>query len=219
MVHRLFDQRQTGRRVLCGALLLMALAAAGAVAAEDKFPGRGTSQDTIKAQQKADRLFEKGKYERALFIYREDLAPVGDKFAQYMIGYMHLTGTGVERDVPAGLAWYRLAAERGDESFVKARDEIHGQLKDEQLAQSEALYRQLRGQFGDVAVLCTMIKRDLEILRDSDDVLVAQRVEHRSRYLIDLTASRENIDGEEQQRVNELVAEVADELNRYLSRN
>ena len=81
------------------------------------------------------------------------------------------------------------------------------------------MYQQLREQFGDIAVLCKMIRRDLELLRGKDDVLVAQRVEHRSRYLLDLTASRENIDGEELRRVDQLTAEVAAELNRYLSSN
>ena len=196
---------------------MIGFAFACAAAAEESFPGASTSKGTINAQQKADRLFEKGKYERALFIYREDLAPVGDKFAQYMIGYMYLTGKGVEKDVPAGHAWYRLAAERGEASFVKARDEIRAQLKEEQLARSDSVYRQLREQFGDIAVLCTMIRRDLELLRDNDDFLTAKRLEHRSRYLLDLTGSRENVAEEEQRRVDQLVAEVADELNRYVS--
>ena len=219
VVQRLFGQRQSGRRQVCGALALIGFAFACTAAADNSFPGRGTSQGTIAAQQKADRLFEKGKYDRAMFIYREDLAPVGDKFAQYMIGYMYLTGKGVEQDVPVGVAWYRLAAERGEASFVKAHDEILAQLEDDQLTRSDSAYRELREQFGDVAVLCTMITRDLELLRENDDPLVARRLEHRSRYLLDLTASRENVAAEELQRVDQLVTEVAGELNRFVSKN
>ena len=33
-----------------------------------------------------------------MFIYREELAPLGDKYAQYMIGYMHEHGKGVDKD-------------------------------------------------------------------------------------------------------------------------
>ena len=58
-------------------------------------------------------------------IYRNDLAPIGDKYAQYMLGYMSLSGLGVEQDPVLASAWYRLAAERGEpEEFVVIRDEL-----------------------------------------------------------------------------------------------
>ncbi len=37
---------------------------------------------TMAAQDKVDALFDAGKFERAFFIYRNELVPVGDKYAQ-----------------------------------------------------------------------------------------------------------------------------------------
>ena len=41
---------------------------------------------TLGLQRKVDELYERGEFDRAYFIYRNDLAPVGDKYAQYMVG-------------------------------------------------------------------------------------------------------------------------------------
>ena len=45
---------------------------------------------TLVAQSKAEQLFERGDYQRARIIYLNDLAPFGDKYAQYMLGFMSL---------------------------------------------------------------------------------------------------------------------------------
>ncbi|MGI9201000.1 MAG: hypothetical protein ACR2QL_08085, partial [Woeseiaceae bacterium] len=75
----------------------------------DDFPGSKPDRRIIKTQQKVDSLFEKGDYDRAYFIYRQELAPLGDKYAQYMVGYMTIVGKGTAQDFIAGSAWYRLA--------------------------------------------------------------------------------------------------------------
>ena len=77
---------------------------------------------TIAIQQKVDRLYDAGFFERAYFIYRNELVPIGDKYAQYMVGFMYLAGLGIEQDSVAALAWYRLAAERGSPDFVAEAD-------------------------------------------------------------------------------------------------
>ena len=84
------------------------LLTSNAVVLGDDFPGNKPNKRVIKSQEKVDALFEKGDYERAAFIYREELAPLGDKYAQYMIGYMYLTGKDamlvanfIERDINA----------------------------------------------------------------------------------------------------------------------
>ena len=75
-------------------VLLVALSATSLHAiASDDFPGRAPDRRTLKTQEIVDVLFEKGEYERALFIYHKELAPLGDKYAQYMVGYMHLAGS------------------------------------------------------------------------------------------------------------------------------
>ena len=78
---------------------LMTLLSASSVALSGNgFPGQSLDRDLIKTQRKVDALFEKGDYDRAMNIYRHELAPLGDKFAQYMVGYMHYSGRGVPAD-------------------------------------------------------------------------------------------------------------------------
>ena len=108
---------------------------------------------TLSVQAKAEELFERGDYRRAHVIYRNDLAPIGDKYAQYMLGFMSLTGLGVEQDPVLASAWYRLAAERGEpEEFVAIRDELLEQLDAVDTARSEEIYLGLRRDYSDIAI-------------------------------------------------------------------
>jgi len=145
---------------------LMALFLASSVAlSADAFPGYSPDRNLIKTQQKVDKLFEKGNYERAMLIYRDELAPLGDKFAQYMVGYMHYSGRGVPKDRVIACAWYWLAAERGDESFVKVRNALDGILDDEQRSRAGRLYKELHSEMGDIVLITGLIKQDLKFLR------------------------------------------------------
>ena len=135
----------------------------GSVVADD-FPGSKPDRRILKTQEKVDELFEKGDYERAYFIYREELVPLGDKYAQYMVGYMNMVGKGVPRDYIAGSAWYRLAAERGDESFSRARDEVWELFKDEQRIQSDKKYAEIRMDYSDAMIIANYIEKDLELI-------------------------------------------------------
>ena len=119
----------------------------------------------LSLQVKVDRLFESGEYGRAYLIYRNELAPLGDKYAQYMVGYMHLTGMGAEKDPALASAWYRLAAERGTPEFIAMRDQVMQELPAEELVQSDALYRQLRHDYSDLAVLLRSIKHHVHELQ------------------------------------------------------
>ena len=123
---------------------------ASAAQSGESFPRQAPDQNLIKTQQKVDELFEKGDYERAMFIYREELAPGGDKFAQYMVGYMHYSGRGVAEDQVEASAWYRLAAERGEESYIRVRDVLLSLFNEEQRARSDAIYAELRGEMAQV---------------------------------------------------------------------
>ena len=69
------------------------------------FPGVPPNKSSLKAQEKSDQLYKKGNFDRALVIYRDDLAPSGDKFAQYMVGYMYLAGQAVDQDPIRATAW------------------------------------------------------------------------------------------------------------------
>jgi TPR repeat protein len=114
---------------------------------------------TVEVQRKVDELFERGEYDRAYFIYRNELAPLGDKYAQYMLGFMHLTGKGVDEDPVAASAWYRLAAERGTPQFMAVRDMLMSDISADQHAQSDRLFLELRHNYSDLAILLALIKR------------------------------------------------------------
>lgn len=117
---------------------------------------------TVAVQAKVDELFEAGEFKRAFFIFQNELAPIGDKYAQYMVGYMLLNGLGVPRDPASASAWYRLAAERGTPEFVAVSDSLLHKLGDKELHESNAEYFRLRTKYSDVAVLLTSIRRNLK---------------------------------------------------------
>ena len=120
---------------------------------------------TMAVQDKVDKLFDLGEYGRAFFIYRNELAPLGDKYAQYMVGFMYQTGLGVEADSVAAAAWYQLAAERGTREFVVVRDRYLHMMDQDDAEIAQAQYRDLRLRYSDLAVLLSSIKRNLEDLQ------------------------------------------------------
>jgi hypothetical protein len=131
------------------------------------FPGGEVDRQTLRTQEKVEGLFEAGRYDRAYFIYRNELAPRGDKYAQYMVGYMHLTGSGVDEDPVTAYAWYQLAAERGGPSLSQARDELAAALSAEQIMAANALFEELRNEYSDRVLIMRLVKKDLEMLRNS----------------------------------------------------
>lgn len=143
--------------------VLLCLAAPGAFGqGVGPFPGSAVDSQTMKIQERVEELYDDGEYSRAFSIYRNDLAPIGDKYAQYMVGYMYLTGTGVEEDAVVASAWYRLAAERSYKEFLIERDNILAAFSEVDLLASDRLYLQLRHQYSDVVLILDLIKDDLE---------------------------------------------------------
>ena len=147
----------------------------------DSLPGSSIDSRTLSTQQKVEELFARGEYERAKFIYENELAPIGDKYAQYMVGYMYLTGAGVPEDMVTASAWYRLAAERSSPPFVAVRDELLAALGDVERGRSDALYLQLRREYSDPVILLDLIRKDLRnlgartgsrISRDTSPVMI-----------------------------------------------
>ena len=130
-----------------------------------KFPGVPINAKTLRIQEQAEEVYERTDHKRALFIYRNELAPIGDKYGQYMIGYMHLAGEGVPEDRVAASAWYRLAAERGTKEFVRARDRLMNSLDAEEKARSDRLFIEIRKECGDLALLMAAVHADRERLR------------------------------------------------------
>jgi hypothetical protein len=137
--------------------------------ADGAFPAVHADANMVRIQEKATRLFDKGKYDRAYFIFRNELAPMGDKYSQYMVGFMYLTGKSVESDAAKAAAWYRLAAERGMPEFVAAYNELFAVLDFEQRAHSNRWFAALRTEIGDLAVLMRGVRSDYEQLRSRDN--------------------------------------------------
>lgn len=129
---------------------------------------------TLSVQAKAEELFDREQYRRAHVIYLNDLAPIGDKYAQYMLGFMSLGGLGVEQDPVLASAWYRLAAERGEpEEFVEIRDELMEQLDAVDTTRSNETYLALRRTYSDIAI---SMREAREAFRDLSTVTTGSRI-------------------------------------------
>lgn len=122
---------------------------------------------TVRIQSKVEALYERGDYERAHFIYTNELAGLGDKYAQYMSGYMYLMGQGVPEDPVRASAWYRIAAERKAREFISVRDQLMETLTAEERARSDALYLDLRKEYSDIVIVMNLLVARLEDFRSS----------------------------------------------------
>ncbi len=131
------------------------------------FPGGETDRATLRTQERVEELYVKGSYDRAYLIYRKELAPRGDKYAQYMIGYMHFTGAGMPEDPSVALAWYRLAAERGEPAIVVARDQLLKTLSLAQIETANNLLVTLRSELSDRVLILDLVKNDIDKLLNS----------------------------------------------------
>ncbi|MBT8103624.1 MAG: hypothetical protein KJO95_11695 [Gammaproteobacteria bacterium] len=139
-------------------LVLVALLTTSTQAQRASMPAADRADSrTLAVQRKVDDLFERGEFERAFFIYRNELAPVGDKYAQYMVGYMHLVGKGTDENPVVASAWYRLAAERGTPEFMAVRDQLMRDLQADERRRSDFEYLRLRHEYSDLAILMDSI--------------------------------------------------------------
>ena len=148
------------RKALLAALPTFLLAAAQAQE-PPQLTAELAGSKTLSVQNKVDELFENGEFERAYFIYRNELVPVGDKYAQYMVGYMHLMGLGVREDEVHASAWYRLAAERDYPEFVAVRNQVIDALDAEERVESDEFYIQLRKEYSDLVLIMALLRDDV----------------------------------------------------------
>ncbi len=145
--------------ITLGLLITLAGSAHGQWA---EYPTGPVDSKTMRSQSKAETLYERGDYKRALFIYEKELSKAGDKYAQYMTGYMYLMGHGTASDPVLASAWYRLAAERESPEFVAVRDQLLRTLNEQQRARSDELYVGLRKQFSDIVIVMDLLMGDLK---------------------------------------------------------
>ena len=146
---------------------LLGACCCAAVLAQDykPFPGVSADQRTVETQKRVDELYDAGNFERALFIYENELAPRGDKYAQYMVGFMYLNGEGAPQDKVRALAWYRLSAERDTEILMQARDELAATMTQEEIDASNGIFVDLLKKIGDTTLIMVLIQRDMRTLK------------------------------------------------------
>lgn len=137
------------------------------------FPGITSDSRTIRLQESVDELYAAGNFERAFFIYENDLAPQGDKYAQYMVGYMYLHAQGVEQDKTRAFAWYRLAAERGESVLQRPQRKLIESMSAAEIARSNRFLADLRDSIGDMRLVTKLIEQDLKILKERTGSRVA----------------------------------------------
>ena len=129
------------------------------------FPGETMNKRTLDTQERVEALYGAGEYDRALLIYEKELAPLGDKYAQYMVGYMRLNAQSVPQDKASALAWYRIAAERGESALRQARDELMEKMTPAEIFVSNRIFLDLWQSIGDTRLIMELIREDMNTLK------------------------------------------------------
>ena len=92
------------------------------------------------------------QYKFAIDMY-ETSASWAYKPAQYNLAVMYAKGEGIPADKPRAMAWAALAAERGDQDYVDAREVIYADLTKDEFAQANAIWRDLKKTYADDVAL------------------------------------------------------------------
>jgi hypothetical protein len=75
------------------------------------------------------------------------------KPAQYNLAVMYFNGEGVPVDRPLAMAWAALAAERGDQDYVDAREQIYAGISTDEFARANEIWRDLKKTYADDVAL------------------------------------------------------------------
>ena len=140
-------------RRLAGTALATILFTTASLAADVVLPGLPKAYELRPQQEAAEAAFDAGDHEKALGLFKDVLTPAGDKYAQYMVGYMTLNGLGTDADAVLAAAWFALAAERGDNAYASVRNEVLDQLDADARRLSGELASDLLGTYGDCALV------------------------------------------------------------------
>ena len=96
--------------------------------------------------------FRKNDFTFAIQMY-EVAAAWAFKPAEYNLAIMYARGQGIPADLPRGMAWMALAAERNEKRYVDAREVIYAELTKEQFEQANGIWRELKKTYGDEVAL------------------------------------------------------------------
>lgn len=172
-MHLLLQSGTTASAMIVTALITLASWALPdyAIAQESQLtiPGEEPSGELKRAQVEAEEAYGRGDYSRAFLLYRTKLVPIGDKFAQYMVGYMLQHGQGTTRDEVEAAAWFSLAAERGHKPIVEHVEAYKMGLSAEQVSAARTRSLELKAELGDRALVERLIRRDMKQLRAMTD--------------------------------------------------
>lgn len=92
------------------------------------------------------------QYKFAIDMY-ETSASWAYKPAQYNLAVMYLNGEGVAIDKSRAMAWAALAAERGDQEYIDAREVIYAELSKDEFAKANEIWRDLKKTYADDVAL------------------------------------------------------------------
>lgn len=224
------------------ALIVMLLAISVAAVSQENFLREDVNRSILELQEEADSDFTKGHFGPALRVYQQELAPVGDKYAQYMVGYMYLAGKGVQEDAILASAWYRLAAQRNTEQYARIRDSLLTLFNDEQRSRSDQLYIDLRREMGDLVLVEKLIRGDIRILSRSRGTTISlqgvdgrasgsfskqldamnaavDRIASRTEFLSRQMISESTLDQSERNALTELLDDARREVEIYKARH
>src|SRR5512141_1314494 len=79
--------------------------------------------------------YNRGDYMPAIRLFRP-LAEAGNARAQHLLGVMYHKGQGVARNSVRALAWFRVAAKRGDRKAEAAVREVSKTMTPEEISQA-----------------------------------------------------------------------------------
>jgi hypothetical protein len=118
--------------------------------------GFGTPEEDARPGQyyfyKAVEAVEHRQYRFAIDMYLT-AASWAYKPAEYNLAVMYMKGEGVEVDKARAMAWIALAAERGDQEYVDARELIYAQLTKDEFAKANEIWRDLKKTYGDAVAM------------------------------------------------------------------
>ena len=120
----------------------------------------GSGQNTPEADARpgeyyfllAVHAFRKEDFKFAIQMY-EVSAAWAFKPAEYNLAIMYARGQGIPVDLPRGMAWMALAAERDEKRYIDAREVIYGELTKEQFEEANGIWRELKKTYGDEVAL------------------------------------------------------------------
>lgn len=77
------------------------------------------------------KLYNKNNFPEAFYAFK-NLAYIGDKSSQFNLGVMYFRGEHVEQDTIEAYAWMNVAAENGDESFIRTSEILFKRLTEKE---------------------------------------------------------------------------------------